>query len=105
MKLPTIKNNKVFEPHSFAVLSGGASLMDRKKEFGGPDERMDGFLALHWHGAHDDGAGDHREIYKIIDIARKIKGGQFDIYFCSTNCLRQYLNYCVDELEKKMNEI
>jgi len=73
MKLPTIKNNstyypkkalcpwckknKVFEPHSFAVLGGGALLMDRKRDYGSSDDRMNAYLSLTWHGAHDDGQG------------------------------------------------
>jgi hypothetical protein len=119
MKLPTVKlrtsyhpkkarcpwcgENKVLEPHSFATLSGGAMLMDRKDRSGGPDDNMDGFLYLLWHGAHDAGEGTDREIGVIVDIARDVRGGQFDIYFCSTKCLRSYLNFCVDELENKIN--
>lgn len=120
MKLPTLKGrtsyhpkkglcpwcrkNKVLEPHSFAVLSGGALLMDRKNESGGPDDSMDGFLHMFWHGAHDGGIGKDKGIGASLDIARDVRGGQFELYFCSTKCLRSYLNYCVDELERKLTE-
>lgn len=120
MKLPTIKDqsssfpkkaicpwckkNKVFEPHSFAVLSGGAMLMDKKRENGGPDDRLDAFLSLAWHGAHDGGKGKYRDINEMTEIARDVRGGQFELYFCSTKCLRAYLNFCVDELEKKIKK-
>jgi len=77
-------------------------LMDRKRENGGPDDRMDGFLALDWHGAHDGGQGRGRDIFERIEIAKDVRGGQFDILFCSTKCLRAYLNFCVDALEKKI---
>ena len=63
---------------------------------------MDGFLALEWHGAHDGGQGKDRDIYEMIEIAKDVRGGEFDICFCSTKCLRAYLNFCVDELEKKL---
>lgn len=99
---PWCKKNMAFEPNSFAVLAGGAFLMDRKKDSGGPDDRMDAYLSLTWHGAHDEGKGKDRGIYETIEIARNVRGGQFDLYFCSTKCLRAYLNYCVDELEKKI---
>jgi hypothetical protein len=77
-------------------------LMDRKRENGGPDDRMDGFLALDWYGAHDGGQGRDRDIFERIEIGKDVRGGQFDILFCSTKCLRAYLNFCVDELEKKI---
>jgi len=49
--------NKVFEPHSMAILYAGAMLMDRAKDEGGPSDDLDGSLELHWHGAHDGGTG------------------------------------------------
>lgn len=76
--------------------------MDRKNESGGPDDSMDGFLHMFWHGAHDGGIGKDKGIEASLDIARDVRGGQFELYFCSTKCLRSYLNYCVDELERKL---
>ncbi|MFA7061273.1 MAG: hypothetical protein WC156_10690 [Pedobacter sp.] len=38
----------------------------------------------------------------MLDIIKDIRGGQAEMYFCSTECLRQFLNFCVDELEQKM---
>jgi hypothetical protein len=101
-KCPWCKKHKVHEPHSFAVLAGGALLMDRKNDSGGPDEKMDGYLSMSWHGAHDRGEGKFRDIYKMIYIAKGIRGGQYGLYFCSTACMRAFLNYCVDELEHKI---
>mgnify|MGYP001587107502 CR=1 FL=1 len=76
--------------------------MDRRKEYGGPDEKMDAFLTLAWHGAHDKGIGRLRGRYDILEIARDVRGGQFELFFCSTECLRKFLNNAVDELEKAM---
>jgi hypothetical protein len=97
------KRDKVSEPHSIAVLSGGAILVNRKTGNGGPDPRLDGFLSLTWHGAHTNerGQGKYPDVYKALEIARDVKGGQLDINFCSTKCLRAFLNYTVDMLEKK----
>ena len=118
MKLPTVKGRtnyyprkplcpwcrrgKVLEPHSFAILGGGALLVDRRNDYGGPSDSMEGFLYVSWHGAHDRGLGKDREIGATVELANDVRGGQFDLYFCSTKCLRSYLNYCVDALERKL---
>ncbi|WDP91819.1 MAG: hypothetical protein HUN04_19750 [Desulfobacter sp.] len=103
-KCPICGKRKVFEPHSFAVLSAGALLMNRKDDSGGPSDNMDGFLNIGWHGAHDSGEGEHREIGCYVDIFRDVFGGQANAYFCSTECLRTFLNECVDALEKRINQ-
>ena len=96
------KKNKVCEPHTFIGLSGGAMLMNQKRTEGWPDSRMDGFLDIYVHGAHWGGAGKYQDRSEHIFIAKDVKGGQFDLYFCSTKCLRAFLNYTVDELERKL---
>jgi len=99
---PICKNTKILEPHSMAVLTAGALKMNRKKDEGTMSKDLDGFLSLTWHGAHDQGQGTDREIGCIVDIFNEVPGGQADLYFCSTKCLRQFLNTCVDELEGKI---
>ncbi len=87
-----------------AALSGGAMLVNRKTGDGGPDPRLDGFLSLTWHGAHtnEGGQGKYPDVYEPLEIAKDVKGGQYEISFCSTKCLRAFLNYAVDTLEKKV---
>ena len=34
------------------IAAFNSMLMDRAKDEGGPSDDLDGFLALHWHGAH-----------------------------------------------------
>ncbi len=63
---------------------------------------MEGFLALHWHGAHDGGIGRHRDRYVVVEIVRDSRAGQYDLCFCSPQCLRAFLNACVDELEARI---
>ena len=89
---------RVLEPHSFAHINGGALLMDRTRRNGLPDERMDGFLSLTWHGAHDGGRGANPDVYVVSSIVDDERGGQFEFYFCSINCLRRFLNDAVDRL-------
>jgi hypothetical protein len=76
--------------------------MDKKRDYGGPNDSMEAFLYFSWHGAHDSGVGSDREIGATVNIADDVRGGQFDLYFCSTKCLRSYLSFCVDELERKI---
>ena len=120
MKFPLLKNEKfkyppgnkcawcgvikISEPHSMAVIGGGAMLVNRKTGDGGPDPRLDGFLSMAWHGAHPEegGKGKRPGVYQSLEIAKDIKGGQFEVYFCSTKCLRAFLNHAVDMLEKKI---
>ncbi len=76
--------------------------MNRKDDSGGPDDKMDGFLHIAFHGAHDGGLGKDQGIGAMVELARDVRGGQFDLYFCSTKCLRAYLNFCVDALDEKL---
>jgi len=69
---PWCQKGKVFEPHSFALLSGGSM------------EGIEGFLHLNWHGAHDEGQGSDRDIYTSVPIVSSSEAGQFELYFCST---------------------
>ena len=89
---------RVLEPHSFVHINGGALLMDRTRRSGWPDERMDGFLHLTWHGAHDGGRGVNRDVYVVSPIVEDERGGQFEFYFCSIRCLRRFLNDAIDRL-------
>ena len=82
-----------------ATIDAGALKFNRKRTIGGPSEDLDGFLALCWHGAHDHGAGTDRDVIVDLEIAKNVRGGQAELYFCSTRCLRKFLNACVDELE------
>ncbi len=96
---PWCKTNPVHEPNSMAILNGGAMMMSEDRQSGSMDQRLDGFLSLIWHGAHDGGVGEWRDFCETVRVADNCPGGQFEIYFCSTACLRAFLNYCVDKLE------
>ena len=85
-----------------AILTAGALLMDRKTDSGKMSDVLDGFLSLTWHGAHDGGVGAKRDIFTSVFVAESVRGGQFDLYFCSTDCLRNFLNECVDALDAKI---
>ena len=101
---PQCGNRKVLEPHSMAIFEGGAMFMDRKRRNGGLHAQMDGFASIVWHGAHDKGVGQDRDICASVDFARDCHGGQFEICFCSTACLRAFFNSWVDALEAKVQK-
>jgi hypothetical protein len=87
------------EPGEFLVLEAGAVLhTDATRETGGPDDLMSGYLSLVKHGAEPQGP------YVRLDIVSDLIGGQADLVFCSAQCLRQFLNEAVDELERRWRE-
>ena len=118
MEFPTIKGDSdphfdkrecrvcgasgLHEPNSFAMLEAGA--MEQHGNVAGPAFDHIAWLSLGWHGAHSDMSGDG----KLPDTGGRVKivedapSGQFTIYFCSTECLRSFLNQCVDELESRI---
>jgi endogenous inhibitor of DNA gyrase (YacG/DUF329 family) len=98
---PQCKKQKVLEPHSMAIFSGGAMYLGKKK--GVPDD-LEGIAGVTWHGAHDNGVGGDRDIYTSVDLAEGLHGGQFEIYFCSTRCLRAFFNSWVDALDAKIQK-
>lgn len=92
-------------PNSFATITGGGMLRKRRpfrrKERHVMSKRVLGFLAFQWHGADQEmgGVGDHAEVDVYHALTDPASHGQYEIYFCSTRCLRAFLNRCVDEFE------
>ena len=88
-----------------AIINLGAILMtNRAKRSGTMSDDLDGFMRFIWHGAHSGGLVQDSGIEAHVDIVEDTRGGQADLYFCSTICLREFLNACVDELERKVTE-
>ena len=98
---PWCRKQKVFEPHSMAILNAGAMRQVGKERYEMATDTA-AFLTLTWHGAHSGGQGQLPEIYASVEVAAQVASGQFDLYFCSTGCLRGFLNYCVDALEQQI---
>jgi endogenous inhibitor of DNA gyrase (YacG/DUF329 family) len=100
-KCPICKKRKVLEPHSMAIFSGGSIYTGNKQ---GIPDNLEGYTSLIWHGAHDTGIGKDRDIFTRVDFARDTDGGQFEVYFCSTKCMRTFFNQWVDALETKVKK-
>ena len=91
--------------NSFATITGGGMLRKRRPfrrtERHVMSRRVLGFLAFQWHGADQEvgGFGENAEVDIYHPITDPASHGQYEIYFCSTGCLRAFLNRCVDEFE------
>lgn len=105
-KCPQCHHEKIFEPNQFVVLSGGALKM-LDKDNGGPSPDMQGFLDITFHGADvacggkgkDDCLNDQHATLPLVENSTD---GQFELYFCSIECLRSFFEDCVDALEAKL---
>ncbi len=100
---PVCKRRPVGEPHSFVELAGGALVFDKKHRTKAPVAGdVEAFLALTWHGAHDQGLGDFRETSVITPVLAEPHGGFCSMLFCSTTCLRSFLEGKIGELEASL---
>ena len=93
------------EPNSFATLEAGA--MEKVGNVAAAAFDHLAWLPMSWHGAHTDLDGDGKlpDTGGHLKIVDDCPSGQFAIYFCSTGCLRTFLNECVDALEKKIRTV
>lgn len=83
------------------VLSGGALLVDaRGDSTSTKDGALEGFLGGTAHGPD----GRSRALLASVDVVRELAGGQFDLYFCSTKCLRSFFSSFVDELDRRAQQ-
>jgi hypothetical protein len=113
MEFPVIKkSNKPFYPtesicpicnadrtklgSSFFVLHGGA-LKKVNEEFFISTDDLVGFLSLSYHPGEDSKVSG-----ATLDIVENSRLGQFDIYFCSIDCMRAFFNKSIDKLEAKL---
>ncbi len=108
------KNTKMFYPSSrvcpicntdrhssnsgFYVLNAGA-LEEVSQETLMMSDKLKGFLKLAYHPSEDSDENGF-----CIDIVKDSECGQFDIYFCSTNCMRIFFNKIIDTIENKKNK-
>ena len=91
------------EPNSFAYVSAG-TMTKLDSRASAPALDQDSFFEVGWHGAHSDldGTGERPDTGGHLDIVKDGPGSQFAIYFCSTRCMRQFFNDCVDALEARI---
>ena len=87
------------EPNDFAYLNGGGlRMLNKDSSVVAPD--LEGFLSIGFHGGHSE---THSNPDARLDIADNARFGQFELYFCSTACLRKFFGLCVDALEQQLS--
>ena len=102
--------NEVGEGPGYVRLTVGAILFkDKSCLYGGPSEKMQTVFAL----VHQErngmetpsGQSPPRLGERLrFDVAVPTKGGQVDLIFCSSKCLRELFGSIVDAFEKKIEE-
>ncbi|MCO8120440.1 hypothetical protein NHH03_01730 [Stieleria sp. TO1_6] len=80
-----------------AYLSGGGLLLSEDGQDSIHLDRLKGFLHIGFHGRAPD-MRDSGDITIVDDIA----GGQFDLSWCSLQCMRQWLVQLVDRVDAKI---
>ena len=98
---PLCRDKKLSDSSGMAILNAGAMRPTKPECY---EMAMDdaAFMTLVWHG-NDSPANPHGHgEFATVDIADLVSTGQFELYFCSTDCLSAFLNYCVDELERRI---
>jgi len=98
-KCPICNTDKSTLNSEFFVLNGGAlKVIDNDHSI--MSEDMEGFLSLGYHAGEKSGEKDAH-----LQIVECSQNGQFDIYFCSFECLQTFFNQLVVELKGKMGKI
>jgi hypothetical protein len=76
---------------NFVVHNGGALLRIPGTNSAAPDENLISSLSLLDHGVTSSG--------KPLNVCKNEGFGQFEFYFCSTGCLRNFFKTLVDDFE------
>jgi hypothetical protein len=99
-KCPVCKLKNISNEDEHVFIHGGAFLLSEETENGTQPfqlvDNLHAFLYMDW----DSG---EKDIYAELELASEVKKGQYSFRFCSTNCLRVFLNTCVDNLESRIN--
>jgi hypothetical protein len=92
---PVCGKNKLGISNECAFIHGGALALDpNDKSRLIQSDDVQGFLFFDWNGLNNQTVD--------FELARDVKKGQYTINFCSTKCMREFLNHCVDKLEMKI---
>jgi len=85
------------EGHPMAIVNAGALTRVGDDRYAISEDAI-AFFTLAWHAQGIPSSGRSAS----VDVADMVQGGQFDLYFCSTQCLRAFFNRCVDVLEQEI---
>ncbi|VUD69061.1 hypothetical protein TDB9533_04425 [Thalassocella blandensis] len=94
---PVCGANKIGLGNECAFIHGGALVLDpadKRKLI--HSDKIHGFLFFDWNGLEGQTVD--------FELAVDVENGQYTFNFCSTKCMRAFLNKCVDQLEEKIEE-
>jgi len=92
---PVCQKKKLGLTEDCAFIHGGALQLDPEDDHRlKQSDDVQGFLFFDWNGPNNQTVD--------FELARDVKKGQYTINFCSTKCMRMFLNHCVDKLEEKI---
>jgi hypothetical protein len=103
-----ICGDKIGEIEGFIRLTTGAILYtNRKRDTGGPSDKMDTVFSLLYHGPHPVTGTTEDGRHTIcmnntefsMDVVEPLQGGQVDIHFCSTACLGSFFSSVVKHFD------
>ncbi len=94
---PWCKKRRLGVRPGMAILNAGAMRAEGKDRYGMATDDA-AFFTLIWHTDH---SNPDEYDFALVDIADLVDSGQFELHFCSTDCLRGFMNFCVDELERR----
>lgn len=110
-RCPVCKKGNVFHPKSHASISGGALLLGPREKMGvrtvKKTRALKGYLWFDFFRDRKEVAASDEmfESYISVPLAVDVVGGQFELFFCSINCMRVFVNSRLDELETKVKEV
>ncbi len=98
---PVCKAKEISGEKERAFIHGGAILLGEASDNGTQKfqliDELQAFLYFDWESGNQDK-------YAELELATAVKKGQFNFTFCSTTCLRSFLNSCVDNLENRIRK-
>lgn len=83
----------------FAYMSGGALLIDNVSDDSCRTSKMEAFFGIGFHG-NDVDVRDSVHAQIVHDLL----SDQFDICFCSLQCLKDWLNQLLDTLQSELDD-
>ena len=81
----------------FAYLSAGALLLSEDGQDSLHPDRLQGFLHVGFHGTDPD-MRDSSD----VEVVDSLRGGQFDLNWCSVSCMRAWLLKLLAEVELRV---
>lgn len=80
-----------------AYLSGGGLLLSKDGQNSIHLTRLKGFMHVGFHGK-DPAMRDSADVTVVDDVT----DGQFDLQWCSIQCMREWLSHLLDEVEARI---